>query len=187
MTRPGPAADKKSAAQKTRRFDWKNPLALDYLQTQRVGREGSKPTARRWSTSQQAARFRTEIGNLFVACQQWFPTRLRDVHRGDEQAMDKYVIKLYITGQTPRSQRAIDNLRRICEEELCGQYDLVVIDVLERPQLAEDEKILATPTVVKELPPPIRRIIGDLSDADRVLLGLDLHARKGPVPASRMD
>lgn len=127
------------------------------------------------------------VGNLFVACQQWSPTRLRDEHRGDEQAMDNYVIKLYITGQTPRSQRAIDNLRRICEEELCGQYDLVVIDVLERPQLAEDEKILATPTVVKELPPPIRRIIGDLSDAERVLLGLDLHARKGPDPASRMD
>ncbi|MGO8899152.1 MAG: circadian clock protein KaiB, partial [Isosphaeraceae bacterium] len=97
--------------------------------------------------------------------------------------MDKYVIKLYVTGQTHRSQRAIDNLRRICEEELRGQYDLVVIDVLERPQLAEDERILATPTVVKELPPPIRRIIGDLSDAERVLVGLDLHATKGSVSA----
>jgi len=89
--------------------------------------------------------------------------------------MDKYVIKLYVTGQTPRSQRAIDNLRRICDEELHGKYNLAVIDVLERPQLAEDEKILATPTVIKELPPPIRRIIGDLSDTERVLLGLDLH------------
>ncbi len=86
----------------------------------------------------------------------------------------KYVIKLYITGQTPRSLRAIENLRRICDTELDDQYELVVIDVLERPQLAEDEKILATPTVVKELPPPIRRIIGDLSDTERVLLGLDL-------------
>ena len=74
-------------------------------------------------------------------------------------------------GQTPRSQQAIANLRRICEEELSGRYELVVIDVLERPQLAEDEKILATPTVVKELPHPIRRIIGDLSDSERVLLG----------------
>ena len=89
--------------------------------------------------------------------------------------MNRYVIKLYITGQTSRSQRAIANLRRICEEELAGQYDLVVIDLLERPQLAEDEKILATPTVVKELPAPIRRIIGDLSDSERVLLGLDLR------------
>lgn len=89
--------------------------------------------------------------------------------------MSNYLLKLYVTGQTPRSRRAIDNLRRICEEELRGQYEMHVIDVLERPQLAEDEKILATPTVVKELPMPIRRIIGDLSDADMVLLGLDLQ------------
>lgn len=91
--------------------------------------------------------------------------------------MDKYVIKLYVTGQTPRSQNAIRNLQRICEEELYGRYRLEVIDVLDRPQLAEDEKILATPTVVKELPAPIRRIIGDLSDTERVLLGLDLLPR----------
>ncbi len=90
--------------------------------------------------------------------------------------MHKYLLKLYVTGQTPRSLQAITNLRRICEEELRGEYEMVVIDVLERPQLAEDEKILATPTVVKELPTPIRRIIGDLSDSERVLLGLDLRA-----------
>ncbi len=88
--------------------------------------------------------------------------------------MNKYLLKLYVTGQTSRSQRAIANLRQICDQELDGQYEMVVIDVLERPQLAEDEKILATPTVVKELPTPIRRIIGDLSDSDKVLLGLDL-------------
>ncbi len=88
----------------------------------------------------------------------------------------KYLLKLYVTGQTPRSLRAIANLRALCEEELKGEYEMVVIDVLERPQLAEDEKILATPTVVKELPTPIRRIIGDLSDSERVLLGLDLRA-----------
>jgi circadian clock protein KaiB len=87
------------------------------------------------------------------------------------------LIKLYIMGQTPRSQAAIASLRRICEVELEGQYELVVIDVLERPQLAEDEKILATPTVIKELPLPIRRVIGDLSDSERVLLGLDLKRR----------
>lgn len=90
--------------------------------------------------------------------------------------MDKCLIKLYVTGRTPRSQAAIANLRRICDAELDGRFELVVIDVLERPQLAEDEKILATPTVIKELPPPIRRVIGDLSDTDRVLLGLDLRA-----------
>ncbi len=89
--------------------------------------------------------------------------------------MSTYLLKIYVTGQTPRSRHAIENLRRICDEELQGQYEMHVIDVLERPQLAEDEKILATPTVVKELPAPIRRIIGDLSDADKVLLGLDLQ------------
>jgi len=89
--------------------------------------------------------------------------------------LSEYTIKLYVTGRTPRSEQAIANLRRICDEELSGRYQLVVIDVLERPQLAEDEKILATPTVVKELPAPIRRIIGDLSDKERVLLGLDLR------------
>jgi circadian clock protein KaiB len=97
---------------------------------------------------------------------------------------EKYLLKLYITGQTPRSQQAIANLRRICQEELGGRNEMLVIDVLERPQLAEDEKILATPTVVKELPPPIRRIIGDLSDTEKVLLDLDLRSGRetGPQP-----
>lgn len=90
--------------------------------------------------------------------------------------MNKYLLKLYITGHTPRSERAIANLQRICEDELGGQYEMVVIDILERPQLAEDEKILATPMLIKQLPPPLRRIIGDLSDTDRVILGLDLQS-----------
>ena len=89
--------------------------------------------------------------------------------------MPKFTIKLYVTGQTSKSERAIANICRICEEELKGQYELIIIDVLERPQLAEDEKILATPTLTKELPPPLRRIIGDLSDTDKVLLGLDIQ------------
>ncbi|KPJ57886.1 MAG: circadian clock protein KaiB [Planctomycetes bacterium DG_58] len=88
--------------------------------------------------------------------------------------MNDYLLKLYITGQTPRSVQAVRNLERICKEKLKGQYRMVVIDVLERPQLAEDEKILATPTLIKELPSPLRRIIGDLSDTEKVLLGLDL-------------
>jgi len=90
--------------------------------------------------------------------------------------MNKFRLKLYITGQTPRSQRAIANLRRICEGELADQYELVIIDVLENPQLAEDEKIMATPTLTKELPVPLRRVIGDLSDTEKVLLGLDLQS-----------
>lgn len=89
--------------------------------------------------------------------------------------MDKIQLRLYITGQTPRSAHTIANLRRICERELGVQYQLEVIDVLEHPQLAEDEKILATPTLIKDLPPPLRRIIGDLSDTEKVLLGLDVQ------------
>jgi circadian clock protein KaiB len=85
-----------------------------------------------------------------------------------------YLLKLYVTGKTPRAEQAIANLRRICEEDLHGQYELQIIDVLENPQLAEDEKILATPTLIKRLPPPLRRVIGDLSDKEKVLLGLDV-------------
>lgn len=88
--------------------------------------------------------------------------------------MTKCKLKLYVTGVTQRSERAITNLRRICETKLGGEFELDVIDVLEHPQLAETEKILATPTLIKELPSPIRRIIGDLSDTEKVLLGLDL-------------
>ena len=88
--------------------------------------------------------------------------------------MNRLTLKLYVTGNTPRAERAIANLRRICEEELRGQYQMIIIDVLERPQLAEDERILATPTLIKQLPPPLRRIIGDLSDTEKVLLGLDI-------------
>jgi len=86
----------------------------------------------------------------------------------------KHLLKLYITGQTPRSERAVRNLQQICESELAGRYEIQIIDVLERPQLAEDERIMATPTLIKELPLPLRRIIGDLSDKEKVLLGLDL-------------
>jgi circadian clock protein KaiB len=91
-----------------------------------------------------------------------------------EPTLSKYILRLYVTGKTPRAERAIANLRRICDEELSDQYELQIIDVLEHPQLAEDEKILATPTLIKRLPPPLRRVIGDLSDKEKVLLGLDL-------------
>jgi circadian clock protein KaiB len=85
-----------------------------------------------------------------------------------------FLLKLFITGHTSRSERAVANIRRICEEELSDSYELVVIDVLEIPQLAEEEKILATPTLIRVLPPPIRRIIGDLSDYEKVFRALDL-------------
>lgn len=88
--------------------------------------------------------------------------------------MTNFKLRLYVTGRTPRAQRAIENLRLICESELAGMYEVEVVDVLEHPQLAEDEKILATPTLVKKLPEPVRKIIGDLSDHEKVLIGLDL-------------
>jgi circadian clock protein KaiB len=87
-----------------------------------------------------------------------------------------------VTGKTARAEQAIANLRRICEEDLHGQYDLKIIDVLQKPQLAEDEKILATPTLIKSLPPPLRRVIGDLSDKERVLFGLDVWPGSPPGP-----
>lgn len=94
--------------------------------------------------------------------------------------MNKYVLKLFVTGQTSRTRRAIDNLSRLCEERLQGQYEITVVDVLEDPQLAEDERIIATPTLIKMLPPPLRRIIGDLSDTEKVIMGLDLPEPNGP-------
>lgn len=96
--------------------------------------------------------------------------------------MNKYLLKLFITGQTPRSSRAIANLRRICEEGLGEDYDLTIIDVLEWPQLAEAAKVLATPTLIKEFPLPARRFIGDLSATEKVLLGLDLPQRASEEP-----
>jgi circadian clock protein KaiB len=86
-----------------------------------------------------------------------------------------YVLKLYVTGASARAQVAVANLRRICDEELRGEYKLEIIDVLEQPDLAESDKVLATPTLIKQLPPPLRRVIGDLSDKEKVLLGLELH------------
>jgi circadian clock protein KaiB len=85
-----------------------------------------------------------------------------------------YILKLYVAGNTPNSMRALKTLRNILDEEFRGVYALKVIDVLKNPQLAEEDKILATPTLAKILPPPVRRIIGDLSDRERVLIGLDL-------------
>ncbi len=89
--------------------------------------------------------------------------------------MMMFKLRLFITGRTPQSQRAINNLRAICETDIQGAYEVEVIDVLEHPQLAENDKILATPTLVKRLPEPIRKIIGDLSDREKVLLGLNVE------------
>lgn len=95
----------------------------------------------------------------------------------------RHVLKLYVTGQTPRSELAIANLRRICDEALKDSYDLTVIDVLEQPHRAEEDRILVTPTLVKQLPPPARRVLGDLSDAQRVLSWLNLPSSGGRAAA----
>jgi circadian clock protein KaiB len=98
-----------------------------------------------------------------------------------EAILARFKLKLYITGASPRAATAIANLRRICEDELRGEYELEIIDVLEHPEAAENDRILATPTLVKNLPPPLRRVIGDLSDKDKVLLGLEVR----PVPGKQ--
>lgn len=89
--------------------------------------------------------------------------------------MAKYLLKLYVNNRTGRSQRAIDNLQQMLAVDFVGRYELEIIDVLEDPQSAESRKIIATPTLIRELPPPVRRIIGDLSDHHQVLQGLELE------------
>ena len=88
----------------------------------------------------------------------------------------KYVLKLYVTGVTSRTKTALKNIKKILNEDYKGVYSLKVIDVIKQPKLAEDDKILATPTLIKILPPPVARIIGDLSNREKILLGLDLVA-----------
>lgn len=98
--------------------------------------------------------------------------------------MSAYLLRLYISGKTPPAERALANVRRLCDDKFAGQYTVEVIDVLEQPQLAEEAKILATPTLVKVLPLPVRRVIGDLADTEKVLLGLDLHPAPAPMGSS---
>jgi len=90
----------------------------------------------------------------------------------------KYELRLYVTGMTPRSTHAIANVKEICEEHLKGRYDLRVIDLYQQPVLADGERIIAVPLLIKKLPPPLRRITGDLSDREQILIGLDLKPRK---------
>ncbi len=95
-----------------------------------------------------------------------------------EKDRRKDVLKLYITSATPRSVKAIMNIRRICEEHLQGRYELEIIDIFQQPVLAEGEQIIAAPTLIKKLPLPLRRFIGDMSDTDKILIGLDLRPKK---------
>ena len=90
----------------------------------------------------------------------------------------RYQLRLYVAGQTPKSVLAFTNLKEICEEHLQGRYEIEIIDLVENPQLAAGDQILAVPTLVRRLPEPIKKIIGDLSNTERVLVGLDLRERQ---------
>jgi len=91
---------------------------------------------------------------------------------------EKYILKLYVTGLTPASTMAIANIKKICEEHLKGRYELDVIDIYQQPVLAKGEQIIAAPTLIRKLPLPLRKFIGDMSNTERILLGLDLRPKK---------
>src|SRR5262245_23271998 len=97
--------------------------------------------------------------------------------RSSDMADEHFDLRLYVAGQTPKAIRAFANLRKICDEHLAGRYNIEVIDLLENPRLGEGDQILALPTLVRRLPTPIKKIIGDLSNTERVLVGLDLRER----------
>lgn len=101
--------------------------------------------------------------------------QLSDNNAASSSADKIYRLRLYVAGQTPKSMQAFRNLKQICEEHLQGRYEIDVIDLLENPQLASGDQILALPTLVRRLPEPIKKIIGDLSNKERVLVGLDLQ------------
>jgi circadian clock protein KaiB len=103
------------------------------------------------------------------------PARKKPATRRQKQA--KYLLRLYVTGTTGRSMRAIQNVRRICEEHLPGLYDLEIVDIYKNLPLARGDQIIAAPTLIKRLPVPLRRLIGDMSDEQRVLVGLDIRPR----------
>lgn len=109
--------------------------------------------------------------------------QIRDSLADFEKALEaskeeRYLLRLYIAGLTPRSTRAIEAIKKLCESELKGRYELEVIDVYQNPEIASEAQILAAPTLIKKLPLPLRRIIGDMSDKEKVLLGLDLRPKK---------
>ena len=103
------------------------------------------------------------------------PAAADDGSKGD--ASERYILRLYVAGMTSRSARAVENVRAFCEKHLEGRYELQVIDVYQQPALAKSEQLIAAPTLIKKLPLPLRRLIGDMSNEERVLVGLDLVPR----------
>ncbi len=100
-------------------------------------------------------------------------------HPANVPADERWELRLYVAGQTPKCLAAFARLKALCEEHLAGKYHIEVVDLLEQPQLAQDEEIIAIPTLVRKLPPPLRKIIGDLSSSERTLVGLQLRPRRG--------
>jgi circadian clock protein KaiB len=97
---------------------------------------------------------------------------------GERKRQAQYVLRLYVSGSTLKSERAVENMKRVCEQHLKGRYDLEVIDIYRQPKLARDEQIVAVPTLIKRLPLPLQRLVGDMSDLNKVLFGLDLKVRE---------
>ena len=104
-------------------------------------------------------------------------TVLREKNKSGSKGSKQWQLRLYVAGQTPKCLAAFANLKRLCEEHMAGQYVIEIVDLLEHPQLAKGDQILAIPTLVRKLPQPVRKIIGDLSNTERVLVGLDLRSR----------
>lgn len=103
-------------------------------------------------------------------------SELDDFEAGTNEAgQSKYILRLFITGMTPNSKKAVENIKKICEEHLAGRYDLQVIDIYQQPSLAEGEQIIAAPTLIKVQPVPVKRLIGDMSDTEKVLSGLGIR------------
>lgn len=109
--------------------------------------------------------------------------QIRDSTRAFEMAVakagnERYILRLFVSGMTPNSRKAIDNVKKICEEYLKGRYQLEIVDIYQQPIFAKEGQIVAAPTLVKELPPPLRKFIGDMSQTERILAGLDLRKKK---------
>ena len=110
------------------------------------------------------------------------PPHTVDLDPDDDGDPGQYHLRLYVAGQTTKSMAALTNLKRVCEEHLAGRYDIEVVDLLKNPQLAAGDQILAIPTLVRRLPAPLKRIIGDLSNTEKVLVGLDIRPRQPSAP-----
>jgi circadian clock protein KaiB len=112
------------------------------------------------------------------------PLSLKEIEEKHEPTPETWQLRLYVAGQTPRSVAAFANLKRICEEHLAGRYDIEVVDLMKHPQLAAGDQILAIPTLVRKLPQPLRKIVGDLRDTERALVGLQIRPAVGGMKFS---